>query len=255
MDHIQRAIEKKAYLSRKDLKEITIPESVEEVGDWAFAYCDELRNVNFLNDQVRFGKAVFLECNKLKRIRVEGKSKAVARLLAAAVTVANAPYLLDLREAGSKEWFAKWDARMLTILHTPDDEGYSKQVLCGEEDYGSTDYLAYCSGRRKEKVRLLFIRLLYDEELNEDVKMEMAGYILAHTKNEKHEEAWQVLLEEFGEERAYYELFAQLGCVTKDNLQDILEDIGDANPEMKAYFLRVGEGILENDDVFGDLLI
>ena len=252
---MDKTIEKKAFLSRKDLKEFTVPKGVEEIGDWAFAYCDELRTVVFQSDDIRFGKAVFLECNKLSRLEISGKSETVARLLAAAVTVADAPYLLDLKEAGSAEWFSKWDARMLTILHTPDDEGYSKQVLCGEEDYGSTDYQAYCSGRRKVKIRLLFVRLLFDEGLDDTAKKEMSEYVLKHTRNEQHEEAWQVLLNEFGEERAYYELFADLGCVNKENLQDILEDIADSNPEMKAYFLRLGENFHETLDVFGDLLL
>ena len=252
---MDKAIEKKAFLSRKDLKEFIVPEDIEEIGDWAFAYCDELRTVVFQSDDIRFGKAVFLECNKLSRLEISGKSEAVARLLAAAVTAADAPYLLDLKEAGSVEWFSKWDARMLTILHTPDDEGYSKQVLCGEEDYGSTDYKAYCSGRRKVKIRLMYVRLLFDEGLDDSVKKEMSAYILKHTKKQKHEEAWSVLLNEFGEERVYYELFADLGCVTGDNLQDILEDIGDSNPEMKAYFLRIGEAFHEKEDVFGNLLL
>ncbi len=34
-----RVLEKKAFLSKKRLRRIVLPESVTEVGDWAFAYC------------------------------------------------------------------------------------------------------------------------------------------------------------------------------------------------------------------------
>ncbi|MCI8697245.1 MAG: hypothetical protein HFH99_10790, partial [Lachnospiraceae bacterium] len=36
-------------------------------------------------------------------------------------------------------------------------------------------------------------------------------------------------------------LFAQLGCITEDNFQGILEDMGEDNPEMKAFFLQYAE--------------
>ena len=35
----------------------------------------------------------------------------------------DASYLLDAKEAGSREWLGKWDARMLAILRAADDEG------------------------------------------------------------------------------------------------------------------------------------
>jgi len=161
-----REIARKEFLSKKNLRKITVPACVTEVGDWAFAYCDNLHTAVFEGRPV-FGRAVFLECKGLRFLYVgttpenaESDAQAVAALLAAAVTVADAPYLLDAKEAGSAEWLQKWDARMQVILESPDTEGYSKQVLCGEEDYGSTDVSAYLRSRRRNKVRLAMLRLL-----------------------------------------------------------------------------------------------
>lgn len=269
-------IAKKAFLSRKSLRKVTIPMSVTEVGDWAFAYCDNLHTVIFgasggrkdsglteCSDSSvtryapRFGRAVFMECKNLRFLYIDGRvdnnGKAVAALLAAAVTMAETPYLLNAEDAGSREWLEKWDAGMLSVLHSDDNEGYSKQVLCGEEDYGSTDLDAYESGRRKVKIRLILLRLLYSHGLSLEHRREMEEYLKGHTKGREHEEAWEVVLSEYGEDRDYYGLFADIGCVNEHNLEGILTDIGGEHPEMKAFFLRFGAQEQECGSFFNTL--
>ncbi len=252
-------IDRKAFLSKKNLRRILLPDTVEEIGDWAFAYCDHLTEVTLPCRAVRFGKAVFMECKELRRISAGEKSRKTAgpvfpgELLAAAVTVMDAAYLLDMEAAGTEEWLGKWDSRLSSVLHTPDQEGFSRQILCGEEDYGSTDLTAYMSGRRKEKVRLILLRLLCDRGLSSRMRQELEDYLRAHTKGEKSEEAWQVILQEHGADREYYQLFAAAACVTEDNLNDILTDIGEEYPEMKAYFLRYREEVLGTADFFAGL--
>lgn len=246
-------IEKKSFLSKKNLRKVFLPDTVEEIGDWAFAYCDNLEQVELPEREIRFGKVVFLECGKLRSLVIRGKEQSVAALLAAAVTTAEAYYLLDIREAGSSEWLSRWDARLLAVMQTSDQEGYSKQVLCGEEDYGSTDLTAYMSRRRKEKVRLMLLRLLYADGLNSQIKEELQTYLKDHTKGCESEETWQVILQEHGEDREYYELFAGLGCLTEENLDDILQEIGEDYPEMKAFFLRYKQEKLGYTDFFEEL--
>lgn len=248
------AIGKKAFLSKKNLRRVTLPHTVEELGDWAFAYCDGLNQVILPKKHIRFGKAVFLECGSLKQISC-GDAQVPGELLAAAMKFFDAYYLLDLQEAGSVEWLRKWDARLLDFLHTSDQEGYSRQVLCGEEDYGSTDLEAYISGRRKDKVRLALLRCLHSQGLPQTLKAELEEYLRNHTKGGESQETWQVVLEEHGEHREYYSLFAELGCVTQENLDSILSDIGDTYPEMKAFFLRYKDRQLGGRSFFDDLAL
>lgn len=255
-DRIENApvtvIGKKAFLSKKNLRRVILPDTVEELEDWAFAYCDGLIQVTLPRRHIRFGKAVFLECGCLQLIS-DRSGSLPGELLAAAVRVFDAYYLMDLQEAGNEEWLRKWDARLLDLLHTSDQEGYSKQVLCGEEDYGSTDLEAYVSGRRKVKVRLALLRCLHSRGLPEALSAELTEYLRAHTKGKESQETWLVVLEEHGEHREYYSLFAELGCVNRENLDGILSDIGDAHPEMKAYFLRYREEQLGGRSFFDDL--
>lgn len=250
-----RVIEKKAFLSKKNLRYVTLPDTVEEIGDWAFAYCNHLLEVTLSHREIRFGKAVFMECMELQRIIAvtQYRREFPAELMAAAVTRMDAAYLLDTEAAGTEEWFGKWDARLTALIHTSDQEGYSRQILCGEEDYGSTDIVAYMSNRRKEKVRLILLRLLFCQCLAPALRTELEGYLRTHTKGEDSEETWQVIHTEHGTHREYYQLFASLGCVKKENLNGILEDIGEEYPEMKAFFLRYHEDMHGSADFFAGL--
>lgn len=231
------AISKKAFLSRKYLQKVTLPQTVCQVGDWAFAHCDRLKEISIGNPRVKLGKAVFLDCKALQFIYLPDKDRAVAALFAGAVGLLKTEYLINPVEAGSEEWFAKWDARAKELLFSKDESGYSKQVLCGEEDYGSVDLLAYKERARKKKVRVAFLRLLYPDELRPELKILFEQYLLTHTKGCESEETWKVLLEEYGNNSEYYKLFASLGCLTRENRAAILEDIGEDHPEMKAYFM------------------
>ena len=62
-------IERKAFLSRKTIREIYLPETVREIGDWAFAYCSNLETVEFPGQKLELGRALFLDCDKLKMIK------------------------------------------------------------------------------------------------------------------------------------------------------------------------------------------
>lgn len=248
-----KAIDRKSFLSKKFLRKVSLPETIEEIGDWAFAYCDNLKKVSLPNRNISFGKSVFMECGQLFLLEVEEKDVQTAALLASAVTALEAYYLLHIPEAGTEEWLGKWDARLLTVLHTDDQEGYAKQVLCGEEDYGSTDLNAFVTGRRMEKVRLLFLRLLNPKGLPEKLRTELQEYLLLHTKGCESEETWQTVLKHHGNDQAYYKLFAELGCINEENFQGIISDIGEDFPEMKAYFLRYKEETMGHSDFFAAL--
>ena len=240
-------IGRKAFLSSKSLRRIALPDTIEKIDDWAFAYCSNLELVRLPCRNLQFGKGVFLDCGKLAQL--EGTA-APGELLAAAVTAYGAYYLLDLPEAGSRRWLEQWDRRLLTVMETPDSEGYSRQVLCGEEDYGSTDFDAYQSEKRMQKARLALLRLLRPQGLSGSLRELLTEYLLKHTKGSTAgEEAWRVILQEHGNHREYYGLFRELGCVGADNLDGILGDIGEQYPEMKAYFLSGGR----EQDFFGEL--
>ena len=247
-----KSIARKAFLSKKNLRSIVIPPSVEEVGDWAFAYCSALKSVEILSRETVFGRSVFLECAKLRELRIPEAPEA-GSLLAAAVTQMESDYLLDLREAGTREWLEKWDARMLAILHAADDEGYSKQILCGEEDYESADLETYLKNSRKKKVRLLLLRLYWSMGLDPALQDQLKEYLLTHSKGCKTDETWQVIRDECGDRREFYELFARLGCLTRENAPLVIAETREDCPEMKAFFLKYQADHFSQVDYFADM--
>lgn len=257
------SIGKKAMLSCKNLRSIRLPDSIEEVSDWAFAYCDGLREVCLPKKEIQFGRGVFRECGKLRAIKAEGNHKDIGGLLAATVTLLDAPYLCNPVRSGEADWLKQWDARMLQILRAPDQEGYSKMVLCGEEDYGSKENnLEYfLNQKRRSKVRIAFMRLLNPLGLEEETKQELEAYLRAHTggcedgRDAVQDETWQVLHEEHAEDSIYYKLFTELGCLTENNFDRILSDTGEEYPEMKAWFLKYKEEKIGYTDFFESLML
>lgn len=263
------SIGKKAMLSCKSLRRVTLPGTIEEVGNWAFAYCDALREVSLPEKEIRFGKGIFRECKKVRSVTVEGKHRDIGALLAAAVTLLDTPYLFTPLRCGDEDWLRQWDARMLQLLRAADKDGYSKMVLCGEEDYGSKennlDY--FLNQKRKSKVRIAFMRLLHPLGLREEVQRELEAYLLEHTagssvhgalsaekeNGEVWDETWQVLLSEHGEDSEYYKLFTQIGCLREDNFDRILSETGENCPEMKAWFLKYKEETIGYTDFFDAL--
>lgn len=252
-------IAKKAFLSRKHIRELILPPTIKRIEDWAFAYCGQLEQITLPGGAEEIGKAVFVNCDALQKITCQKAlgqqewSADVAYLLALAVKDLDAYYLLDLKNAGSGEWLSKWDARLLSVMKEDDNEGYLKQVLCGEEDYGSTDLEAFLSGKRKKKVRMSMLRLQHSEGLEKSLRNYLITYLREHTKGCEQEETWQVLLQECGFEKESWELFLELGCADNENIEGILADIGESYPEMKAYFLRYKAEKLGYDDFFAGL--
>lgn len=251
-------IGKKAFLSNKMLRQISLPESIERIDDWAFAYCAKLNKVILPYHRMEIGQGIFKECFDLEQIVDEGadererKTTDIAYLLAASMSILDAFYLFDFENAGNDDWISQWDNRMQTVMGREDVEGFSKMLLCGEEDYGSKennlDY--YTEQRRREKVRLAMLRLMHDYGLADSIRAKLEEYLLAHIKGCQTEETWQVILEEYGDDLKYYQFLTDLGGVSAANFQAMMEDMGESHTEMKAYLMKYHSERHKSEDVF-----
>ena len=89
------AIERKAFLSCKTVRFISLPDTIEEIGDWAFAHAEQLSSVTIPRHQLSRGKELFLGCKRLKEIVLNSSQEewseyapqGLYRMLAMAVTV------------------------------------------------------------------------------------------------------------------------------------------------------------------------
>ena len=251
-------IGKKTFLSNKMLRQISLPESVVRIDDWAFAYCAKLRKVILPYHRMEIGQGIFKECFELEQIvdesadEWEKKTDDIGYMLAASMSRLDAFYLFDFENAGSADWISQWDVRMQSVMEREDAEGFSKMLLCGEEDYGSKennlDY--YMEQRRREKVRLAMLRLMHDYGLESGVRSKLETYLLAHNKGQQTEETWKVIMEEYGDELKYYQFLTELGGVTADNFQAMMEDMGESHTEMKAYLMKYHSAQQKKEDAF-----
>lgn len=251
-------IGKKAFLSNKALKEIVLPDTIESIDDWAFACCAKLGRISLPYRRLELGQGIFRDCFSLEQI-MDGslpaqskKTTDVSYLMAAAVCVMDAFYLFDLEAAGNAEWFARWDARLRTVMERSDADGFSKMLLCGEEDYGSRENnLDYYTGQqRRKKVRLAMCRLMHDSCLTVEDRDTLSAYLLAHRKGQKTEETWRVVLEEHGDDISCYRFLTELGAVDRENFQAMLADMGETHTEMKAYLMEYNGTLRAGEDPF-----
>lgn len=247
-------IGKKAALGCRTLREVLLPKSVRSIGDWAFAQCSQLTNV-CIPSKTELGVGVFEDCPCLLQICVEDEkddfSLDLSILLAACVTKLPSEDLLQDGEVGSTHWYQKWDQRLVAFLNEDDQEGYQRMVLCGEEDIRK-NVPEYIFDQQMKKSSLCLIRLLYNEGLEDSARELYTRYILSHGKGCPSEAAWKVMVREHSDRLVYYDLLAELGGITKDNVDAMIEDLTEQQAEAKAYLIRYKQEHFGQEDAFAD---
>ncbi len=243
-------IGKKAFLGNALIRQVTIPSSVNEIQDYAFAQCTNLKTVFVLNNNVKLGNGVFTECNAVTDICIGyDKTDDLSALLATLIYRLKTEHILVDNIWGSDAWFHKWDMELTTFLRQPDEEGYTDLVLCGEEDIQFSLEEFICN-KRKNKSALCLIRLMHNSRLSDETADVLKAYLLKHIKGCASDEAWQALLSEFSEDIAYFKLFAKLGGINADNLDAMLMDMGAVSSEAKVFLMNYKQEKFGNADVF-----
>lgn len=256
-DGEQRAITHiapKAFFANKELQQVFLPPSIVGIGDWAFSCCENLREFTLMNmdSSSVFGRGVFDNCHRIENIMIGYEEKDdLSALMAAIIEKMPAEYLLRDEDIGNTNWFVKWDQCLSTFLNEPDVDGYTDLVLCGEEDifYNEPDF---AMNKRRKKSSLCMLRLLFPASINEDNKKKYTDYILAHNKGCDTEEAWEEILSSHGEDTSYYKLLFDIGGITMDNIDDMLEDMGEYHAEAKAYMLSIKQDNFLSTDFFDE---
>ena len=229
------AIAKKAFLGRKTLRKLSVPSSVNSVGDFGFAHCSNLKELDM--PLCETGDGVFTGCTSLERVSFPGMSEDKAALFALSVRFSGPARVSDIEEL-SEEWFIRFDAWILTLLLQPDDEGFTNQILCGEEEVGLSDRDAYESGQRVIKASLCIQRLLHPEGLLPKFEKIFTEYIYTHREgSEKGNESWIAVRENYPD-KAHFEILERYGCVGDGNRRAMLKSLGDDKQELKSLLMK-----------------
>lgn len=237
-------IRKKAFLSKKKIRRIVLPDTLAEIGDWAFTYCDQLREVVFPQNRISIGKNIFSGDKHLQSIVISGsirdKKPGIEYMLSAAITAFGTYQLLDVEEAGSDEWMRMWDDRLIKMMRQDDFDGYAELLICGEEDYEGKDYdeISYPSRKRMGKVRMAFLRLLHDFGLSEEIKFFLETYLKQHTFGCVDSETWTVLKTEKSDDMDYFRVFEQADCINENNIDNMIHDLGEEQVQLRAALMN-----------------
>lgn len=243
-------IGKKALLGCHALTKVIFPATVRELDSWALAQCRNLTTVVLLGNQVVFGSGVFEDCDKITYICL-GKEEPddLSVLLAALPSRMQAEYLLQAGDVGTEAWYQRWDQKLTAFLDEDDEEGYTTLVLCGEEDI-IRSVPGYIKDKRMAKAALCYIRLRYCLHISEASRKLFETYILKHTKGCSTDEAWKVLIRDFGEEIEYFKLLADLGGITAAGIDEMLIDLGENHAEAKAFLMKYQAEHFGGGDIF-----
>lgn len=263
-----KSIGKKAFMNVRELRTIILPDTIEDLADWCFAYCKSLVRLELPKKDIRIGHLPFFGDERLQSIylrNVKGSGDTVYAsmpekdrsdigvLLAALHSMKNTDHLINLAAAGTPEWFKGLDRRLLEYIDEPDEEGHAELILCGEEFLNCTQD-EFASMKRKKKAATAFMRLLHPAGLSDASGERYISYIREHAFGCEHNEAWRFLRDDVGHLKEYYEYYVNSGCLNEDNFVDTLLDLGDKQTEMKAYFLRWKENHKPKENDFFDSL-
>ena len=249
---------KKAFLSNKRVEKVILPLSLNEIGDWAFAYCDALKTVEIPRKRMHIGKDIVLNNKHLQNIRIyEENSKIpdyLAYMIALAMTSLQAGNLLTPLEVGNDSWMLQWDERLMYIMQLDDFDGYADLWICGEEDYAGKDYdeISYPGKKRMNKVRLAFFRLLHDEKLSDHAREFLTAYLTDHAKGKESSETWDVMKTEKYDDLDCFRIFSQAGCITEKNVDAMIRELKEDQIQLRAGLMKYKDEHIGYEDSFDD---
>ena len=272
------AIGAKAFLSCKTIEKLWLPDSIREIGDWAFAHMKNLKEIALPAETIAFGKQVFMGCEQLTRVHVVVKHRedgekdkespdeakawecslyeGLEYFLATMFCHFESGQLMDLSilqtEEGQKKWLEKYDQVLCEYL-AEDDAVRFVPAFIGWFDVEDLDEQKkrYVNQVKCKKLEITLQRLLYDANINESTKRQLAKYVEEREKSML--ELFQDREKELGNDIRYYKLWNTLGGLKNDQARILLEANDWADTEIKAYLLNIQLQKDEETDFFGEL--
>lgn len=250
------AIAKKAFWGNRCLQHIVLPDTLDFVGDWAFSACYMLQDITLPYREINFGKQIFHKSERLHEIFISDsvmeKDKGLPKLLAMAVTTLEAEYLINPLQAGSDNWYQNLDSKILTVLNESEESALKNMVYCAEEDMGAKQEaclkkLAY------KKAGIAFMRLVYPNKITNVMEKRITDFLLQRTKGCKDESAWEFVKESHNMGLQYCDKLFEINGINGENINEVLDDLGEDNVELKAYLLKKWQSRSQSVDIWESL--
>ena len=232
----------KAFLSCRRVELLELPESIEQIQDWAFAHMKGLRELVIPGKEITFGKKVFLGCENLEQIRFrrwEGIYRGIPYFLASQVRFTNEPPMnltLAQSEKDQWEWLAAYDMWLLQFLDREDTYGFEPAFIgwfnIQDVDDQQDDFIR---ARRKCKIALVLQRLTMSEGLKPETKKRLTVYLLDNS-----ESVADMLTGEsyaYSHDVIYFKLWQSIGGFQVLSPKELMERMTDGDPEILAFLM------------------
>lgn len=257
-------IESKQFMSDKSIRQVTIGQGAQHIGDWAFAKCTNLESVTFEYDfrPGVFGRDVFKGCEKLSYIAFADTDEETARLLALAANKLPYDHLIRSDDIGQKSWFEKWDISLATRLKSDDAEAKMSAALCGEEDIsyddiGSVD--GEMSGENEEylhreayrKCSLCYIRLMNGRFLSDETRKLIEEFIIANRFGEGNGYAFSAIFEECGGSLDHLRWYLDIVRPDRPTLLAMISSLPAREVAAKSYLIKESDA----NDLLSDMML
>lgn len=237
-------IGEKSFLSCRDVEKLTLPDTVEVVENWAFAHMKGLTEISFPSREISFGKKVFLGCSQLKKVGLGGAVDLYAGIpyfLASMFLYFPQDRLLHLEQAGDRigqwDWLVKYDEELAAYLRKADDYDFVPAFI-GWFDVEDVDDQkdSFVTEQRKNKIHLVFQRLLYRKGLSQKHQQEFADFLM-----ETPEILFDLFCDaqyEYGKNIAYYKIWAEIGGLQRVVITELLNRLQEAEPEVVRFLVN-----------------
>lgn len=262
----------KAFLSCKSIGKLILPDSLECVEDWGFAHMKNLQEITLPAKEIVFGKKVFLGCDNLRRVSlnrvtmpeedvqmVAGRTciyEGIYHFLASMFRFFPEKILENLKMAGDEQeqwkWLVYYDEALQKYIKRPDDYDFEPTFI-GWFDIEDVDDQKkhFTLQQRKQKIKLAFQRLLYDEKLSEQNRQYLGNYITEESA--LVEEMFSDAEEACSKDIRFYGVWKQIGGLNRDCAGRLLERISEEEPELRGYLLKIQLENVDNSDFFNEL--
>lgn len=257
----------KAFLSCRHVEKLALPDTLEQVEDWAFAYMKGLREIIFPAREILFGRKAFLGCDGLRRVTLvrggsplQGQYAGMPHFLASMFRLSLGSIrgrLSDLGLAGDAEgqwqWLSCYDEALALYLQQADDCDFEPAFI-GWFDVEDVDdqRAGYMLRRKREKISLVFQRLLYPEKMSPQAEA-LFGEYLVKKEAEQVLELMRDTGEDIGGGVKYFQIWRRLGGFERYSPRFLLEELENAGPEVRSFLLECELESAAREDFFGEL--
>lgn len=257
----------KAFLSCRQVERLTLPDTLEQIEDWAFAHMKGLKDIIFPAKEILFGKKVFLGCDGLQRVILtragevlQGQYEGMSFFLASVFRLGMdniQKSLSDLKLAGDTEgqwqWLARYDEAVEIYLKRADDYDFEPAFI-GWFDVEDVDdqKAGYMTEQKKKKIALAFQRLIYSERISEQTEKILEEYLV----REVPEQVLELMRDTesgYGRHVKYFRIWRQIGGFELYSPKFLLDELRDADPEVKSFLLECELEEAAGSDFFGSL--